>query len=131
MQKKFKNNIKEKYNNKNISNKLTYFFLIFIIILNVFLNIYSKPIKKAQSLMTIIIVISTIALVVIGKKTNKGKKSWHFLLESIVEMKKVIWPNKKETVYSTIIIIFIIAISSIVVYLLGTIFMFIIKIILN
>lgn len=128
---KLKNNIKKKYNNKNISNKLTYFFLVFIIILNVFLNIYSKPIKKAQSLMTIIIVISTVALVIIGKKTNKGKQSWHFLLESIVEMKKIIWPNKKETIYSTIIIIFIIAISSIIIYLLGTIFIFIIKIILN
>ena len=35
-------------------------------------------------------------------KTNSGHKFWIYWQEALVELRKVVWPTKKETIHSTI-----------------------------
>jgi len=125
-----KNKFKKNKNNK-LLDKIIWMTLISITLINVYFSIRYPILKKSQELMTIVIIISLTIFVVLGKQTSQGRKAWDFILESRLEMNKVTWPGKQETIYSTIIVIAIVTITSLIIYLLGAIFMFIINIILS
>ncbi|MCW8878978.1 MAG: preprotein translocase subunit SecE [Kangiellaceae bacterium] len=52
----------------------------------------------------------------IGFTTAKGKAGLAFAKESRIEARKVVWPNRQETVQTTLIIIVAVAIVSLLLY---------------
>ena len=42
----------------------------------------------------------------------KGRRFWQFVLESRVELRKVFWPSRKETMNTTVIVLVFVAIAS-------------------
>lgn len=52
----------------------------------------------------------------IGFTTTKGKAGLAFAKESRIEARKVVWPNRQETVQTTLIIIVAVAIVSLLLY---------------
>ncbi len=51
-------------------------------------------------------------------QTVKGRASWEFMLEARTEVRKVVWPTRKETVQTTSIVIAMVALMAIILWLL-------------
>ena len=81
--------------------------------------------------MTAFIIVGIVALLVIARFTNQGMKGWNFLLDARLEMRKVVWPTRQETINSTIIVLVIVVIASLLIYFVGLLFMHLIQWILN
>jgi preprotein translocase subunit SecE len=58
----------------------------------------------AQSVLLRLVVLLVMAAVVIFLlyKTAMGQKAWGYWQEVLIEVKKVVWPTKKETIQSTV-----------------------------
>ena len=54
------------------------------------------------------------------KKENKNKKHW--FKDFKAELKKIIWPNRKELLTNTIVVVVVVAIVSLIVFVLDLIF---------
>lgn len=52
----------------------------------------------------------------IAFKTQKGQKFWQFALEAKTELKKVVWPNRQETVQTTFMVLAIVAIVGLILW---------------
>ncbi|MCP4044278.1 MAG: preprotein translocase subunit SecE [Gammaproteobacteria bacterium] len=71
------------------------------------------------------LLLRVIALLVVGGssaaillQTVKGRASWEFMLEARTEVRKVVWPTRKETVQTTSIVIAMVALMAIILWLL-------------
>lgn len=68
-----------------------------------------------------LIVIAAVAIL-IALQTEKGAGLWRLLRESMVEVRKVVWPSRQETNQTTLIVIAVVIVMSIVLWLLDTFF---------
>ena len=50
--------------------------------------------------------------------TEKGKQLWSFIREAQIEVRKVVWPTRQETVQTTLMVIFMVVIIAIFLWLL-------------
>ncbi len=71
-------------------------------------------------------VLALVALAAVGLlvavNTAKGASIWRLLRESLVEVRKVVWPSRAETNQTTLIVIVVVIIMSFVLWLLDTLF---------
>lgn len=58
--------------------------------------------------------------IAIALQTEPGRKAWEFLLESRNEIRKVVWPTRKETLQTTLVVIIVVIIVAIILWLLDT-----------
>ena len=63
-----------------------------------------------------------IALLLGAYTTALGQQAWGFLKLSKVEMRKVIWPTKQETVQTTIMVVIIVLLAAIFLWLLDMLY---------
>ena len=56
--------------------------------------------------------------------SRHGRNFWQFVLESRVELRKVFWPSRKETMNTTVIVLVFVAIASTFFWLLDLILAF-------
>jgi preprotein translocase subunit SecE len=49
--------------------------------------------------------------------TEAGKSAWHFVVGARQEVRKVVWPNRKETSQTTLVVIVMVIIAGIVIWL--------------
>jgi len=54
----------------------------------------------------------------IALKTEKGRSLWIFFQDSQIEVRKVVWPTRQETLQTTMIVILVVIIVSIILWLL-------------
>ena len=54
----------------------------------------------------------------IALQTVKGRYLWAFLLDAQVEVKKVVWPTRQETVQTTLIVILVVILVAIILWIL-------------
>ena len=59
-----------------------------------------------QSLLMRVIGLLIVLLIAVGLvyTTNLGQSFWHFAQGSKIELKKIVWPTKKETMQTTLIV---------------------------
>lgn len=57
-----------------------------------------------------IIVITAVAIVV-GLQTLQGKRGQDFLREAQIELRKVVWPTRQETIQTTMVVIGIVLVT--------------------
>lgn len=59
-----------------------------------------------QSLLMRVIGLLVVLLIAVGLvyTTNLGQSFWHFAQGSKIELKKIVWPTKKETMQTTLIV---------------------------
>ncbi len=43
--------------------------------------------------------------IVVAMQSEAGRHAWAFVKESRVELSKVVWPNRKETIQTTVVVI--------------------------
>ena len=115
----------------NGANKLLWLLMIVIVALVVFSSMYFPLFTDSSALMAVLIIIGLVVLLVLAKQTNQGAKGWEFVLESRLEMRKVVWPTRQETINSTLIVLAIVAVASVIIYFVGVLFMHLIQAILS
>ncbi|WP_027330675.1 preprotein translocase subunit SecE [Marinimicrobium agarilyticum] len=68
-----------------------------------------------------LLVVAAVAIL-IALQTEKGAGLWRLLRESMVEVRKVVWPSRRETNQTTLIVIAVVIVMSIILWLLDTFF---------
>ncbi|MDZ7752116.1 MAG: preprotein translocase subunit SecE [Gammaproteobacteria bacterium] len=61
---------------------------------------------------------ATAAALAVIVQTRKGHMAWEFVLEARTEVRKVVWPTRKETVHTTGIIMLMVTVVAIFLWLL-------------
>ena len=59
-----------------------------------------------------------VAAILISLQTEKGKQILGFFQEAQVEVKKVVWPTRQETMQTTLIVILVVILVSIILWVL-------------
>jgi len=62
----------------------------------------SAPLRMTWSLLALILTLG------LASFTEKGKRFWIFAKDSKIELRKVVWPTRQETIQSTIIIVVVV-----------------------
>ncbi|MGD8177372.1 preprotein translocase subunit SecE [Marinimicrobium sp. ARAG 43.8] len=68
-----------------------------------------------------LLVVAALA-VLVSLQTAKGAALWRLMRESMVELRKVVWPSRQETNQTTLIVIAVVVVMSIILWLLDTFF---------
>ena len=113
------------------NNKMLWLLMMVFAAVIVFSSMYFSLFTESSALMAALIIVGVVVLLVIAKQTNQGVKGWQFLLEARLEMRKVVWPTRQETINSTLIVLAIVAVASVIIYFVGLLFMHLIQTILS
>jgi len=70
-------------------------------------------------------------LIAITRFTTSGRRFFSFFIASRLEMRQVTWPGRKETFSMAVMVMLVVVIASLMIYLVGMFFGYIIKIILG
>ena len=91
-----------------------------IAILIVISGIFGFYFFADQSLLlrTIGLLICVSVAVYIALQTDKGRTAWVFFHDAQIEVRKVVWPTRQETVQTTLIVILVVILVSIILWLL-------------
>ena len=101
-------------NNRSKFDKLLWALVVVLICTGVFLNHYLTELTGALRFFGWFL-LSSISLGIIYK-TTQGKELWGFMKEAKVELYKVIWPTRDETVKITIMIVAMVVVMSLIMW---------------
>jgi len=107
-------NMQPKGKNSRFGDLAKWIVVISLSILTVFANFYFTRQPLTLRLMGIVIIASAILYIVFT--TFAGKKVWVFLTSVRDELRKVVWPSRKETVQTTLVVIVIVVLFSAVMW---------------
>ncbi len=52
----------------------------------------------------------------IGLQTEPGRTLWNFILEAQIEVRKVVWPTRQETVQTTLLVIGVVILAALILW---------------
>ena len=90
--------------------------------------IYSE---QSQFLRIIGVLVAAAVAVGITVQTEKGRELWSFTKEARTELRKVVWPTRKETLNTTALVIVVVAIVGVLLWILDGILIRVVKAILS
>jgi preprotein translocase subunit SecE len=61
------------------------------------------------------------ASVAIAVQTEKGRGVWEFMRDSRTEVRKVVWPTRKETTQTTLIVLAVVVVVALIMWTLDTV----------
>lgn len=73
-----------------------------------------------------LLVLSGLAVAIL-LRTAQGRATWEFFKESRVEVRKVVWPTRKETVQTTSLVIAMVTVAAIFLWLLDMVLAWAVK----
>ncbi|MCP8900879.1 preprotein translocase subunit SecE [Gilvimarinus xylanilyticus] len=90
-------------------------------------GVVGNSMYSAQPLLYRVLVLVALGLVglAIASKTAKGSALIQLLRESIVEVRKVVWPTKQETNQTTMLVVAVVIVMALILWGLDTIFGFV------
>ena len=71
------------------------------------------------------------AAAAIAFTTDKGRVAWEFMRESRTEIRKVVWPTRKETTQTTLVVIAVVALVAIILWMVDGILSWIVRLLLG
>ena len=77
------------------------------------------------------LLILTAAAVFVAGQTEKGRATWDFVREAHTEVRKVVWPTRKETTQTTLIVIAMVALVAVILWILDGLFAWLVKLLLG
>lgn len=94
-----------------------------IIVLGVAVTMYSDILGAAYGTYnTSLAVVVVLAALVVARFTNQGRRFWAFFQASKLELAKVVWPTRKETMTITAMVIVVVIVFALIISLFGVIF---------
>ena len=67
----------------------------------------------------------------IAVQTEKGRSAWDFVREAHTEVRKVVWPTRKETTQMTLIVIAMVALVAVILWVLDGILAWLVRLLLG
>lgn len=77
-----------------------------------------------------LLLLSAMALFV-AVQTEKGRATWDFVREAHTEVRKVVWPTRKETTQTTLIVIAMVGLVAIIMWILDGLLAWLVKLALG
>jgi preprotein translocase subunit SecE len=74
-----------------------------------------------------ILLISVGAAAAIALTTEKGRSTWRFGKEAEIEVRKVVWPTRQETIQTTLIVIAMVIVMALLIWMVDSILFWIVK----
>jgi preprotein translocase subunit SecE len=95
--------------------------------------VVGNSIYSDESLLYRVIGVLVLAIVAVGLSltTGQGKRFSEFVKAAWVEVRKVVWPTRAETRQTTIIVIVAVLIVALLLYLMDTLFSWLIKLLIG
>lgn len=94
-----------------------------IIVFGVVVTMYSDVLGGSYgSYNTSLAVIVVLVALVVARFTNQGRRFWAFFQASKLELAKVVWPTRKETMTISAMVIVVVIIFALIISLFGVIF---------
>jgi len=84
--------------------------LVGLVVGNAYFNQYSLSIRIAA------MIVAGIVALILAKTTARGEKAWSFILETRIEMRKVVWPTRQETVQTTMVVVAIVVVMALILW---------------
>ena len=82
-------------------------------------------------LRVIALLVLTAAAVFVAVQTEKGRAAWDFVREAHTEVRKVVWPTRKETTQTTLIVIAMVALVAVILWILDGFLAWVVKLMLG
>ena len=82
-------------------------------------------------LRVIALLLLSAAALFVAVQTAKGRAAWDFARESHTEVRKVIWPTRKETTQTTLIVIAMVGLVAIIMWILDGLLARLVKLLLG
>ena len=80
------------------------------IVANFYFTSFALPIRLVGWIILAAVVI------LIGFQTQFGKTSWNFVKEARMEMRKVTWPTRQETVQTTMVVVAMVVVMALILW---------------
>lgn len=64
-------------------------------------------------------------------QTERGREAWEFMRESRTELRKVVWPTRKETLQTTLIVIAVVALTAVILWIFDGLLAWIVRLLLG
>ena len=64
-------------------------------------------------------------------QTERGREAWEFMRESRTELRKVVWPTRKETLQTTLIVIAVVALTAVILWIFDGLLAWIVRLLLR
>jgi len=110
-----------------VLNRLTWLSVLLTGLTSTFASTHFPLFKQSSSWMAALIILGVLGMLFIARFTNEGTKGWQFILDARLEIRRVSWPTRQETIYLTLIILVIVVVTSLFIYFLGLLFVNLIK----
>ena len=109
-------------NNEQQQNSPVNIILWLVVVALVFVTVYGNNYFSAESLLYRILGILALSVLtaIIAFQTIQGKAFWQLLKGSRAEIRKVVWPNRQETIQTTLIVSVVIIIAGLLLWGLDT-----------
>lgn len=105
------------------SSLLLWVIAITIIVFGVAITMYSDVLGGSySSYNTSLAVVVVLVALVVARFTNQGRRFWAFFQASKLELAKVVWPTRKETMTISAMVIVVVIIFALIISLFGVIF---------
>ena len=105
------------------NNLMLWLTVVAIIVVGVAVTMYSDILGDSYSTYnTSLAVIVVLLVVVVARFTNQGRRFWTFFQASRLELAKVVWPTRKETMNISIMVIVVATVFALIISLFGVIF---------
>jgi preprotein translocase subunit SecE len=105
------------------TNGLLWLVAMAIIVAGVAVTMYSDLLGVGiSSYSTSIAVVVVLLALVVARFTNQGRRFWAFFNASKLELAKVVWPTRRETMTITVMVIVVVIIFAILISIFGVIF---------
>ncbi|AJI52635.1 preprotein translocase subunit SecE [Francisella philomiragia] len=94
-----------------------------IIVFGVVITMYSDVLGGSySSYNTSLAVVVVLVALVVARFTNQGRRFWAFFQASKLELAKVVWPTRKETMTISAMVIVVVIIFALIISLFGVVF---------
>jgi preprotein translocase subunit SecE len=86
-----------------------------------------------QSLLLRVVVLLAVAAisVAIAYQTEKGRLAWGFLRDARTEVRKVVWPTRRETGQTTLIVIVVVALVALILWVFDGLLTYLVRLLLG
>lgn len=94
-----------------------------IVVFGVAITMYSEVLGlNLGTYNTSIAVVVVLVLLVVARFTNQGRRFWSFFNASKLELAKVVWPTRRETMTISAMVIVVVIIFAVLISIFGMIF---------
>ncbi len=93
----------------SLGDKLLWWLSLGIILAGVLAYVYYAD-QMAQVMRVLILLGSFVVGALIGANTSKGRALIQFIREAYIELQKVVWPTKEQTIKTTLLVIAVVVV---------------------